>query len=79
MFSFGSIRIDGVTYHHDIVIDHGKIRRSKKKLSRKFREEYGHTPFSIEERIPWRGVPPARDRHGSYGGPPGHRRSKERG
>ena len=50
--SFGSIRIDGVTYEHDVVVDRGKIRRRKKKPSRKFREEFGHTPLSIEEKIP---------------------------
>ena len=30
-FVFGSIRIDGVTYEHDVVIDHGDIRKRKKK------------------------------------------------
>jgi hypothetical protein len=53
-FSFGSIRIDGVTYNHDVVIDRGKIRKRKKKPSRKFRDLFGHTPLSIEERIPWK-------------------------
>jgi len=32
-FSFGSIRIDGVTYEHDVVIDHGHVRKRKKKAS----------------------------------------------
>jgi hypothetical protein len=53
-FSFGSIRIDGVTYEHDVVIDRGKIRKREKKPSRKFRETFGHTPLSIEEDIPWK-------------------------
>jgi hypothetical protein len=52
-FSFGSIRIDGITYEHDVVIDRGAVRKRKKKPSRKFREEYGHTPLSTEEEIPW--------------------------
>jgi hypothetical protein len=52
--SFGSIRIDGVAYEHDVVVDHGKIRKRKKRPSRKFRGEFGHTPLSIEEKIPWR-------------------------
>ena len=52
--SFGSIRIDGVAYEHDVVVDRGKIRKRRKKPSRKFRGEFGHTPLSIEERIPWR-------------------------
>jgi hypothetical protein len=52
-FSFGSIRIDGVTYEHDVVIDHGNICKRKKKPSRKFRDQFGHTPLSVEEEIPW--------------------------
>lgn len=53
-FSFGSIRIDGVTYEHDVVIDRGDVSKRKKKPSKKFREEYGHTPLSLEELIPWK-------------------------
>jgi hypothetical protein len=53
-FSFGSIRIDGVIYEHDVVIEHGKVRKRKKKPSKKFREEFGHTPLSVEEEIPWK-------------------------
>jgi hypothetical protein len=53
-FDFGSIRIDGVTYNHDVVIDRGKVRKRKKKPSRKFRDAFGHTPLSIEEKIPWK-------------------------
>jgi hypothetical protein len=52
-FSFGSIRIDGITYEHDVVIDQGLVRKRKKKPSKKFREEFGHTPLSMEEEIPW--------------------------
>jgi hypothetical protein len=51
--SFGSITIDGVTYTHDVFIDRGKIVKRKKKPSKKFRAEFGHTPVSIEEKIPW--------------------------
>lgn len=53
-FSFGVIRIDGVTYEHDVVIDRGDVRKRKKKPSKKFRAEFGHTPISVEEKIPWR-------------------------
>jgi len=51
--SFGSIRIDGATYKHEVVIDHGEVRKRKKKPSKKFREAFGHTPLSVEEEIPW--------------------------
>ncbi len=53
-FSFGSIRIDGVTYKNDVVIDREKIRKRKKKPSKEFRDAYGHTPLSIKEDIPWK-------------------------
>jgi hypothetical protein len=29
-FSFGSIRIDSVTYDHDLVIDRGEVRKRKR-------------------------------------------------
>jgi hypothetical protein len=53
-FSFGSIRINGVTYEHDVLIDRGEVRKRKKKPSKKFRETFGHTPLSVEEKIPWK-------------------------
>jgi hypothetical protein len=53
-FSFGSIRIDGTTYKHDVVVDRGEILKRKKKVSKRFRDEYGHTPLSVEEKIPWK-------------------------
>ena len=53
-YSFGSIRVDGVTYDHDLIIDRGKIRQRKKAASKKFRGACGHTPLSIAEDIPWR-------------------------
>ena len=53
-FSFGSIRIDGETYDQDVVIDRGEVRLRKKKPSKRFREEFGHTPLSVEEKIPWK-------------------------
>lgn len=52
-FSFGSIVIDGVTYDHDVVIDRGEIRKRRKGPSKRFRGEFGHTPLSMEEDIPW--------------------------
>lgn len=52
-FEFGSIRIDGTTYEHDVVIDRGEIRKRRKKPSRTFSDAYGHTPLSIAEEIPW--------------------------
>ncbi len=53
-FSFGQITIDGVTYEHDVVIDHGKIRKRNKKPSKKLRDALGHTPLTAAEEIPWK-------------------------
>ena len=53
-FSFGSIRIDGVTYEHDVVIDRGEIRKRKKNASKQYQDAFGHTALSIEEDLPWK-------------------------
>ena len=53
-FSFGTLRIDGSTYEQDVVIDRGEIRKREKRPSKKFRDEFGHTPLSVEEAIPWK-------------------------
>ncbi len=50
--SFGSINIDGKEYFKDIVINKGKIKKRKKKESKKFRNQFGHTPLSTLENIP---------------------------
>lgn len=52
--AFGSIRIDGVTYEHDVIIDRGEVRKRKKKASKQFRGRFGHTPLSQEEDLPWK-------------------------
>ena len=53
-FSFGSLRIDGRTYEHDVVIDRGEIRKRRKAPSKQFRDNFGHTPLSVEEAVPWK-------------------------
>jgi hypothetical protein len=47
---FGWIEIDGERYEHDIVIHRDRtITKRKKKLSKPFKDSYGHTPLSDEE------------------------------
>ena len=36
------------------MIDRGEIRKRKKTPSKRFRDEFGHTPLSIDEKIPWK-------------------------
>ena len=50
---FGSFKIDGVNYTKDVVLDRGVLRKRKKKPSRQFREQFGHTPLTLREDIPW--------------------------
>ena len=53
-FTFGSIRIDGEIYEQDVVIDRGEVKPRKKKPSKRYLDEFGHTPLSLEEKIPWK-------------------------
>ncbi len=53
-FKFGSLEIEGVLYEHDVLIDRGEVRKRKKKPSKRFRDAFGHTPLSAEEKIPWK-------------------------
>ncbi len=47
---FGWVIINGVKYGHDVlVLPDGSVLRRKKELSKKLREVYGHTPFSLSE------------------------------
>jgi hypothetical protein len=55
LIAFGEIEIEGVNYDHDVVIEAGKVRRRAKKVSKVFRDQYGHTPLSFDEAIPWGG------------------------
>ncbi len=40
-FSFDPIRIEGITYEHDVVIDPRKVRKRNKKASKQFRDAFG--------------------------------------
>lgn len=53
-YSFGSIRVDDAAYDRDIVVDRGEVRARKKGPSKALRAEYGHTPLSAAEDIPWK-------------------------
>jgi len=52
---FGEIEVGGVRYDYDVVIDGGEVRRRRKKPSKPYRDQYGHTPLSALESIPWKG------------------------
>jgi hypothetical protein len=53
LLSFGRLELDGRVFERDIVIEGGKVRKRKKEPSKPFRDRFGHTPLSVNERIPW--------------------------
>ena len=53
---FGQIVVDGTTYDHDIVIESGVVRARDKTPSRRLKGQYGHTPLTSDEEIPWSGT-----------------------
>jgi hypothetical protein len=55
LIKFGQIEIEGQRYNYDLVIKKGNVRKRKKKPSKPFREQFGHTPLSAQEAIPWGG------------------------
>jgi len=55
MLRFGSIEVDGKRYDVDVVIEGGHVRRRRKRPSKPYRDQFGHTPLSAEESIPWGG------------------------
>ena len=55
LVAFGEVQIEGQRYAHDVIIEGGRIRRRRKGPSRALRDEFGHTPLSAAEDIPWGG------------------------
>lgn len=55
LVAFGEIEIEGERYSHDVVIEAGRVRKRSKEASKAYSDQYGHTPLSAEEAIPWAG------------------------
>jgi hypothetical protein len=55
LVAFGEIQIEGERYARDVVIDGGRISRRHKGPSKALRDQFGHTPLSVAEVIPWGG------------------------
>jgi hypothetical protein len=43
----------GDRYRTDVIIEGGKVRQRRKKASKALRDQYGHTPLTTAEEIPW--------------------------
>ena len=50
---FGRITVEGRVETDDVIIDRGKTRSRDKKPSKARRDEFGHTPLTPAEKIPW--------------------------
>ena len=48
---FGRIVIRGKQLDHDVVVEAGRVRRRKKGPSKRYRDQFGHTPLSPDEEI----------------------------
>ncbi len=55
LVAFGELQIEGERYTCDVVIEGGRIRRRRKGPSKPLRDQFGHTPLSVAEDIPWGG------------------------
>lgn len=55
LVAFGELQIEGEQYTNDVVIEGGRIRRRRKGPSKPLRDQFGHTPLSVAEDIPWGG------------------------
>ena len=56
LVAFGVLEVEGRRYTHDVVIEGGRIGRRRKGRSKSLRDQFGHTPLSIAEDIPWGGA-----------------------
>jgi hypothetical protein len=50
---FGTIVIEGDLFDRDMIVERGEIRPRKKGPSKSRRDEYGHTPLTAAEDLPW--------------------------
>ena len=53
LIRFGEIEVEGQRYDHDLIIERGEIRKRSKKPSKPYKAQFGHTPLSAAEAIPW--------------------------
>lgn len=52
---FGRVVVAGKVFDHDIILEGDEVRARDKGPSRRLKREYGHTPLTADEDIPWSG------------------------
>ncbi len=55
LVAFGNLQLEGARYERDVTIEAGRVRRRRKGPSKARRGEFGHTPLTSAEEIPWGG------------------------
>lgn len=50
---FGAIDVDGTRYDHDVIVEAGAVRKRDKGPSKPRKTEFGHTPLTVDEDLPW--------------------------
>jgi hypothetical protein len=55
LVAFGELQLEGERYERDVMIEAGSIRPRRKGPSKARRGEFGHTPLTSAEEIPWGG------------------------
>ncbi len=53
LVEFGEVELDGQRYRHDVVVERGRVTRRHEGASKSRRDEFGHTPLTMAEAIPW--------------------------
>jgi hypothetical protein len=51
--TFGTIIVEGKAHDHDVVIEEGRVKALNKRPSKPLKGQYGHTPLTVDEVIPW--------------------------
>ncbi len=55
LVAFGKLQLEGERYERNVTIEGGRVRPRRKGPSKARRGEFGHTPLTSAEEIPWGG------------------------
>jgi len=53
LLRFGEIEVEGERFAHDVIVDSGRVSKRRKGPSKARRDEFGHTPLTAAEPLPW--------------------------
>jgi hypothetical protein len=53
LLRFGEIEIEGARFEYDVIVECGHVSKRRKGPSKARRDEFGHTPLTAAEPLPW--------------------------